>query len=201
MICDGSVVAALSRLLRRGLGADGPEQAVEAVLRVPLPLSGGLQARLELGGVQLPSLLPGQVPHPAPSSGCSGRGTYKSRAVLWILFFVFSFCGRSFFSGILIVLFWGAIVFLEHTSSCFFYDGGDRFPWARFHVFFFAGDRFPWGMIVFILLSAIVFFLGGMQIQMFSDLRAIGQKINFSYYLTLCRRLVLVDFASAAGAS
>lgn len=104
-------MAALSRLLRRRLGADGPEQAVEAVLRVPVPLSGGLQARFELGGVQLPPLLPGQVPHPAPSSGCSGRGTNR---VLY--------SGNLFFSGFIL----RAIVFLGHT--CFFVVGGDRFP-------------------------------------------------------------------------
>lgn len=73
----GSAVTSLSRLLRRGLGANGPEQAVEAVLRLPLPVCGGFQARFGLGGVQLSPVLPGQIPHPASGGGCSGRGTRR----------------------------------------------------------------------------------------------------------------------------
>lgn len=66
-----------NRLLRRHIGADGPEQAVEALLGMPLPNRGGFQERVGVGGLELSLVLPRQVSHPAPCSRRGGEGIMK----------------------------------------------------------------------------------------------------------------------------
>lgn len=66
-----------NRLLRRDRRADGPQQALEALLGLPVPLRRRVQARAVLGGVELPPLLPGQVPWPTPGGRRRGQGDTK----------------------------------------------------------------------------------------------------------------------------